>query len=230
MHEDKLVKTISVSSVTDIQVWFVEQENAFGYHIVSLLKERSISHGDGFLTPEAAEERAVADFEMICNLERDGYDIAQICASGHLANDSWLTHPENNQDFCIECGERTIVRCRDCNWFIRGDRLDTGFATYHPGFTVPRRCIRCGSAFPWTAERINTAKELADLSEKLSKKEIEDMKKSIDDIVRDTPRTEVAATKFKLLIAKAGPEVAKGITKAIADLIVDAAKRIISPP
>ena len=73
---------------------------------------------------------------------------------------------------------------------------------------APKFCEYCGNPFPWTESALNAAKELADGLEALNEDEKEDLKKSIDDMVKDTPRTTVAVQKFKKLIAKAGDEAA----------------------
>ncbi|MBA7691028.1 hypothetical protein ES703_99566 [subsurface metagenome] len=55
------------------------------------------------------------------------------------------------------------------------------------------------------------------------------LKKSLDDIVRDTPQTTVAVSRFKRLVAKAGPVAAEGFKKILWDIASEFAKRQIWP-
>ena len=59
-------------------------------------------------------------------------------------------------------------------------------------------------AFPWTSARLAAAKESAGEVEGLSEDERETLKNSLDDLTADSPKTEVAASRVKALIAKSG--------------------------
>jgi hypothetical protein len=97
-------------------------------------------------------------------------------------------------------------------------------------YGVPAFCRACGSAYPWTESKIEAAKQLIELAEKLDDAEKATLTADLPDLVRDTPRTQVAATRFKRLAAKVGG----GITSALRDIIVDiaseAAKKVILGP
>ncbi len=77
--------------------------------------------------------------------------------------------------------------------------------------------------------KLKAARELSDELENLSLEERERLKKSLDDIVRDTPQTTVAATRFKKLVAKAGPVVADSFRKILVDVLSETAKKVIWP-
>jgi len=94
---------------------------------------------------------------------------------------------------------------------------------------LPIFCPECGKPYPWTEVKLKAAKELADELDNLNPKERETLKKSLDDIIRNTPQTPVAATRFKRLIAKAGPVVADSFRKILVDIASEAAKKIIWP-
>ena len=155
------------------------------------------------------------------------YDTAQICTNGHLINSASLKYPEHNSEFCGKCGAPTITKCENCNAGIRGKYHDryinvVDFAPKPPGF-----CPDCGKPYPWTEAKLKAAQELADLLEDLSPEERELLKKSFDDIVRDTPQTAVAATQFKRLAAKVGKTVAEELRKLVVDIASETAKKII---
>ena len=92
---------------------------------------------------------------------------------------------------------------------------------------LPSFCPDCGEPYPWTQAKVKAAKELSDLQEDLSIEERELLKKSLDDIVRETPQTTVAVNQFKRLVAKAGPVAAEGFKKILFDVASEAAKRTI---
>lgn len=152
------------------------------------------------------------------------YDTAQICTSGHVINEQLISSPHINKKFCDECGARTITKCQHCRATIKG--------AYHFGpntssWTQPSFCPDCGKPYPWTEAKLKAVKELTDLLEGLSPKEREMLKKSFDDIVRDTPQTPVAATQFKRLAAKVGKTAAKQLRELVVDIASETAKKII---
>jgi len=95
--------------------------------------------------------------------------------------------------------------------------------------TLPSFCPDCGKPYPWTEAKLKAAQELSDELDNLSSEERNLLKKSLDDIVRDTPQTTVAATRFKKLVAKAGKVAADGFRDILVDVLSEAAKKIIWP-
>ena len=126
------------------------------------------------------------------------YDVAQICVNGHVVNECAQSLSEFNAPHCAKCGAETITACPECKTEIRG-------AYHSPGvfsatvMLAPPYCWKCGKAYPWTASALAAARMLAEEIEGLSASEREQLKSSLDDIVRDVPQTTVAATRFKRL-------------------------------
>ena len=100
-------------------------------------------------------------------------------------------------------------------------------ASNHTDLPLPSFCPDCGKPYPWTEAKLKAAQELADLNEDLSPEAREILKKSFDDIARDTPQTKVAATRIKRFLAKAPKAVADGVWFIIRDLVSETAKKII---
>ena len=96
-------------------------------------------------------------------------------------------------------------------------------------FTTPNFCPDCGKPYPWTEAKLKAAQELANELDNLNPEERSLLKKSLDDIVRDTPQTTVAATRFKRLVAKAGKPAAEAFRKLLVDVLSETAKKIIYP-
>ena len=156
------------------------------------------------------------------------YDTAQICTNGHVINRSSVSSPQHNKKFCDKCGAPTITNCLNCNAAIRGE--------YHvPSINVisispPKPsgfCHECGKPYPWTVAKLKAAQELTDLLEDLSPEERGILKKSFDDIVRDTPQTTAAANQFKRLVAKVGRIAAEQLRELVVDIASETAKKII---
>ncbi len=163
-------------------------------------------------------------------MRRDSwYDTAQICLNGHSINSMAVSSPERNQNFCKECGQKTITDCPFCKTSIPGQYHDTGsgFAFYR--FQIPKFCHNCGKPYPWTESAIEAAKEYADDLENLTLEQREKLKKSINDLVQDTPKTELAASKFKQLVTKAGGSTADIFQKVLVNIISETAKKLIWP-
>jgi len=154
------------------------------------------------------------------------YDTAQICLNGHSINSMAVSSPERNQNFCDKCGAKTITDCPHCKHCIRGKYHISGafhFSEFHP----PKFCHHCGQPYPWTESTIEAAKEYADELEKLTPEEREKLKKSIGDLVQDTPKTELAASRFKQLVTKAGGSTADIFQKVLVNIISETAKKLI---
>jgi len=154
------------------------------------------------------------------------YDVAQVCMNGHVTNAATELRPQHNQKHCETCGTATITKCPKCNADIRGE--------YHsilidPKFPTPPFCITCGAAFPWTEAKLNAARELAMEQDALTPEEREQLAKSLDDLVRDTPQTIVAATRFKKLVTKAGAGAAAGFKDILISVAAELAKKTIWP-
>jgi len=156
------------------------------------------------------------------------YDAAQICTNGHMINSQSVYRPEHNREFCDKCGAPTITKCQKCNSSIKG--------YYHvpifiqPNYTklpLPSFCPDCGKPYPWTEAKLKAAKELSDMLEELSLEERDLLKKSIDDIVLDTPQTPVAVNRFKMLVAKVGRVAAEQLRELVVDIASETAKKII---
>ena len=153
------------------------------------------------------------------------YDTAQVCLSGHVTTAYVKTSPHKMTKFCDRCGEATMTTCPRCGAEIRGE--------YHSDvlilneFKTPAFCHACGKPYPWTEATLKAAQDLAAELAGLSPEEREIVAKSLPDIIRDTLRTSLAATRFKTLVAKAGPVAADGFKKIITETATEVAKKII---
>lgn len=80
-------------------------------------------------------------------------DTMQVCLNGHIINEGYKEYPHLNKTFCEKCGEKTIIKCPNCNHEIPGDLQDTGIVVLGTGKSdPPDYCQSCGNPFPWYKE------------------------------------------------------------------------------
>jgi hypothetical protein len=159
------------------------------------------------------------------------YDTAQICLNGHIITDSIQVDPED-QKFCGECGASTITQCQSCDAPIRGREYIFDFLSGSRPIglhRVAQFCYQCGEPYPWLKEKLDAAKELAQELDELSEEEKQLLTKSIDDLVKETPKTELAAIKFKKMLSKTGKETAEAFRSILIDIVSELAKKTLWP-
>jgi hypothetical protein len=157
----------------------------------------------------------------------DNYDVAQICLNGHVITEMARDSPQYRQDFCAKCGVRTITACEHCGKDIRGYLHGSG---YFGEMDRPAFCQYCGDPYPWTEAALSAARDIADELDNLSPDEREALKGTLDDLVRDSPRTSVAVLRFKKFAAKAGSAGAAGLRDVLVGVVTEAARKAIWGP
>jgi hypothetical protein len=86
----------------------------------------------------------------------------------------------------------------------------------------------CGLPYPWTEAALNAAEDLASELD-LPEIDVTALKATLPDLVRDSPQTTVAASRFRRLIAKAGPLTEDGFKTILVNVVSEAAGRILFP-
>ena len=89
--------------------------------------------------------------------------------------------------------------------------------------------MKCGHPFPWTKSKLQAAHELAQEIDNISDEDRAILQKSIDDLVKDTPATPVAATRFKKIMVKVGQTTAGMFREILVDVLSEAAKKAMFP-
>jgi hypothetical protein len=153
-----------------------------------------------------------------------GYMSAELCLNGHVITGDTQNEPEKTSKFCRECGAATVRACSECGASIRGDHVYLGSITW---MTAPNYCDSCGTAFPWTTAKIAAAKEHAAEVEGLDEAERKQLHEAIEDLAAGGPRTDLAASRFKRLMKKAGEVAGSGLYKVVVDVSSEAAKKAI---
>jgi hypothetical protein len=149
------------------------------------------------------------------------YNVAQICTNGHVVI-AWVDEaPESGRKFCETCGAPTITACPTCNANIPGTLKEVLL----PDYDRPSFCGQCSAPYPWTQSAIDELKSLTELAEGLNENQRSQLSAAIDDLVVDTPRTQGAVAKLKLLTPKLGKEVWEAMRGILVDVASEAAKK-----
>lgn len=154
----------------------------------------------------------------------EGYDVAQICINGHLVNSSSRSMSQFNQKFCEKCGAETITQCPSCKLDIRGYYHSPGFISLAEE-SIPSFCHNCGKSYPWTESALDAAQELADELSELTDEEKDLLKKSLPDLIKETPKTKVAESRFKKIMSKAKKESVDAMRSILVDIISETIKK-----
>jgi hypothetical protein len=163
-------------------------------------------------------------------MHEDGWwDTGQVCLNGHIVNQQVVAERDHCQAFCGTCGKPTIAACRRCRASIRGVYHVSGSYVVET-MPVLAYCLHCGRAYPWTDRRVQAAKELANELAQLKPPERELLKRSIEELLDDTPRTQLAVVRFKRLVAKAGPEAGIALREMLVNVVSEAVRRAIWGP
>lgn len=166
----------------------------------------------------------------IWNFGNEGnFYAALICLHGHTINadGKYTVSPDGGRSegqHCESCGSKCIRACVHCPAPIRGKPVMSSGA-----YTVPSFCYNCGRAYPWTEAKLVAATEYTEELEELNAEDKAALIATFDDLVAETPRTELAAHRFKKYIRKAGPVAAEFLTKLLVDLSSETAAKLIDP-
>jgi hypothetical protein len=120
------------------------------------------------------------------------------------------------QPFCTQCGAPTLDACPHCQHKIA--------KRPRPAF-----CGQCGKTFPWTESALFAAKEYTAEAEGLNAEEKTALIATFNDLTVDTPRTELAAHRFKEFLKKLAPDVGEGIKKTIVEIASETAAKLLKP-
>ena len=153
------------------------------------------------------------------------YDVAQICLNGHVITDRITRSPELGQKFCNNCGEPTITECPNCKSQINGYYHVEGHFISSYDMLAPHYCYECGKPYTWTERKLLAAWELADELDELTDEDKEKLKSNLEDITRDSPKTDVATTRLKKILSKLGQESFSVVKSILIEIATEAAKK-----
>jgi hypothetical protein len=157
------------------------------------------------------------------------YDNAWMCLKGHVINSMGAEHPERNKAYCPACGAKVIYACQKCATLIQGIYYQPGAITnltYRP----PMYCYNCGKAYPWTLAKIRAAKELTEITTDLTDEQRRELRSTINDIAKNTPRAQPAVERLKRLMSSASQGGVEVVKKVVIEVGTDWVKRQMGLP
>jgi hypothetical protein len=168
---------------------------------------------------------ATSKLKVLIQVGDKTYHHAQVCLNGHVFSAS-LDSVQKETQYCEDCGKETIVKCKECESPIPGWSYNPriGIVAH---FQPPTFCRFCGKPFPWTLAKKEALEKLIEFENDLTEDDKKLMKGTIEDIINETPKTKVAALKFKHYLAKFGKEVAKASRDILVDIASETGKKII---
>ncbi len=146
------------------------------------------------------------------------YDVAQICMNGHEITSMYQSYPQHGEKFCKECGAKSMTNCQRCQASIKGHYHVSGVIGGYD-YDVPSYCSDCGSPYPWTQLKFEAIEGLDD--------ERKVLKDCLPDIARSTPKSELAAVKFKKIVIKSKDFGKSILQKVLTDLATDQTKAFL---
>lgn len=153
------------------------------------------------------------------------YNTAQICLNGHIISRRINGNSSLMEKFCTKCGAETICNCLNCGEKIRGKyEVERVIDLTTDKSPAPLYCHNCGNPYPWTEDALEAARMVIDEEERFSTSDRENLKKSLPDLLSDTPRTTLATLRFKKAMSVVGKTTKEALMKFVVSLACDAAK------
>jgi len=154
------------------------------------------------------------------------YRIAEICKNGHVTTACADQYPEFREKYCSKCGEETLMQCPDCNTPIRGYYDIPGRVSFSD-YSIPAYCYNCGKAYPWTINKLEAVLELVGIGGELSDSELTVFKNDLGELIKDSPKVQVASVRFKCFMKKVGITVGEGVKEILVGIVSEAARKAI---
>lgn len=151
------------------------------------------------------------------------YHTAQVCLNGHLVCQSIQDYPDEQQNFCSDCGAKTITECPSCHSKLRGF-YDSDFIM---ATKVEHYCFNCGVPYPWTSSAIESTQLIIQEDESLDEIQKASLIESLPDVVSETPKTKLAVVRFQKALKTAGSFTAEGVRQFAIDFGCEFAKKTL---
>jgi hypothetical protein len=97
-------------------------------------------------------------------------------------------------------------------------------------YEPPAHCHNCGNEFPWTGRKIDSAVDLLEVDGNLSTAEIQQFRNDLEELTKDSLKTQAASLRFKKAMAKVGTSIASSVREIVVDVLSEAARKAIWGP
>ena len=151
---------------------------------------------------------------------------AQVCMNGHTITEGLELSPDFQSKFCSTCGAQTISECQNCSTPIRGEYYIPGVIASFD-YIPPNYCHDCGKSMPWLEQSMASVTEIIKDLNELPAKDHELFIQTVLELTKDTPRTELAALRYRKYLTKFGKVATDLLNKTVHSIATDAAKRLL---
>ena len=151
--------------------------------------------------------------------EQEGYDVAIVCENGHTINTHRQEFPEFDAPYCADCGAPAVYACV-CKAPVQGDLFGTS-----GGYVPPAHCSKCGKPHIWTERKAEGLKSYLEELDVLSAEEIDELMKSIPDLLAETPMSDTAVLRFKKALRRLPDDAKPALAKILMTVSVEAVKK-----
>ena len=166
-------------------------------------------------------------------MDLGGYCGAAICTNGHIISLYYQNfrpgrEPAEVGDFCETCAEAVLVECAGCSRPIRGG--GEGGMTFEKDYVRPSFCPGCSKPYPWHASAVAAARELLEELEEIGELDAGDREKvstGLDDLAAETPRTDLAVSRFRRIVAKVSDESKPILQQMVSNIACEGVKAML---
>jgi len=154
-----------------------------------------------------------------------------VCRNGHVIADAGPYQADTGQ-ICHECAAPAIAACPGCREPIlcvpsRPDQ-EPGSEVPSTGVPIsfaPRYCHCCGRPFPWTERVMSAVRTAIRELTALNPYERDQLRRSIDHIIRDTPQTRSAVLRINTVLARIEDKAAASLRELFESIASDGVKK-----
>ena len=150
------------------------------------------------------------------------YDRALICPNGHTFHAmASMRSKDQLATCCNECGEELLSTCEGCGEGIRGEFFVPGVISLGGEYHPPKFCFNCGEPFPWTTRATKAALEF--FAEVGTEEQQTEFESDLNEMIRETPRAQVATYRVGKMLRKIPPEVRSMLGQVLVNFISQSA-------
>ena len=166
---------------------------------------------------------------------RDEWDVALVCLNGHVVNDRSRGNPAGNTPHCAICGADTISACPGCResipgfFYEQGRPFEPAGGSSPPPAKLPQYCHSCGRPFPWTERAMSAARAVIRELASLDQYERDQLRRSIDHIIRETPQTPLALVRIRQALARLEGEMARQLREMLMAVASEPVRKQLFP-
>lgn len=131
---------------------------------------------------------------------------ATACMNGHLVSGAAaVSHDE--AEWCGKCGAAILTACPGCKEPI----------PFHAGLeaSLAQYCAACSRPYPWTERAVSAARSLIRELASLDQYERDQLRRSVDHLLRETPQTPLAITRIRKTLDRIGGDHAKALRELL---------------